>query len=97
MYNKLDNHIIRSDKFTDELGEAKAQLDDCRVILCTLSMLPNNEIGAYTSLVPITTVIVDEASQIEVGDYFPLLHLYNSTLSKIVFVGDNKQREPTVQ
>jgi superfamily I DNA and/or RNA helicase len=44
-------------------------------------------------LVPSQTLIVDEASQIEIGDYFPLLDRFKHTLSKLVFIGDNKQRK----
>ena len=47
----------------------------------------------FTDLVPVQTVIVDEASQIEVGDYLLLLAKYKSTLRKMVFIGDDKQCE----
>lgn len=42
-------------------------------------------------LVPPQTVIFDEASQIEIGDYFPLLYRFQPTLQKLVFIGDDKQ------
>jgi AAA domain len=63
-------------------------------MLCTLSMLSNQRLhaGGFTQLVPVNTVIVDEASQIEVGDYLPLLSRFRSTLRKVVFIGDDKQR-----
>jgi hypothetical protein len=35
---------------------------------------------------------VDEASQIELGDYIPFLYKYASTLKKVVFIGDDRQR-----
>ena len=47
----------------------------------------------FTVIVPVQTVIVDEASQIEVGDYLPILGKYKTSLRKIVFIGDDKQRE----
>jgi regulator of nonsense transcripts 1 len=45
----------------------------------------------FTELVPVQMVIIDEASQIEVGDYLPILGKYKSTLRKVVFFGDDKQ------
>ena len=39
-----------------------------------------------------TTVVVDEASQIEIGNYIPLLSSYSS-IRKICFFGDDKQCE----
>lgn len=56
-------------------------------------MLSNPKIAVFTRLVPVEVVIVDEASQIEVGDYLPLLSRYEKTLRKLVFIGDDKQRE----
>jgi superfamily I DNA and/or RNA helicase len=41
-------------------------------------------------------MIFDEASQIEIGDYLPLLVRFRSTLQKLVFIGDDKQREPPI-
>jgi hypothetical protein len=69
-------------------------LGGSRVILCTLSTLANSKVSTcgLTQLVPVRTVVVDEASQIEVGDYVPLLHLFSRTLEKMVCIGDDKQR-----
>ena len=66
-----------------------------RVILCTLSMLATYRLMStgFTRLVPVETVIVDEASQIELGDYLPLLSRFGRGIEKLVFVGDDKQRE----
>lgn len=35
---------------------------------------------------------MDEASQIELGDYIPLMVDHSTTLKKVVFIGDDKQR-----
>jgi hypothetical protein len=56
-------------------------------------MLSNDKISFYTHIVPIQTVIFDEASQIEIGDYLPMLIRFRPTLRKLIFIGDNKQRE----
>ena len=47
----------------------------------------------YTCLVPVKTVIVDEASQIELGDYLPLQARFGRNIKKLVFIGDDKQRK----
>ena len=64
-----------------------------RVILCTICTLSGGKIvkRGFTTLVPVQTVIIDEASQIEAGDYLPILAKYKTTLRKMVFIGDDKQ------
>ena len=73
--------------------EASRQLLDCKVILCTLSMLSNPNIDVFLRILPVEMIILDEASQIECGDYLPIFHRFHSTLSKLVFIGDDKQRD----
>jgi hypothetical protein len=46
-----------------------------------------------TQVVPVVNVIIDEASQIEVGQYVPLFKTFGKSLRKICFVGDDKQRK----
>jgi hypothetical protein len=55
-------------------------------------MMSNDKISGIVRLLPVETVIVDEASQIEIGDYIPMMSLFHRTLKKIVFIGDDKQR-----
>ncbi|KAL4064429.1 P-loop containing nucleoside triphosphate hydrolase protein [Scleroderma citrinum] len=90
----LEARLIRSDEFIGDIVGAERQLLDARIILCTLTMLSNNSIRAYVQIAPVNTVIFDEASQIEVGDYIPVIHRFSSTLRKMVFIGDNKQLAP---
>ncbi len=56
-------------------------------------MLSNDSLDAVTQLVPLQTVIIDEASQIEVSQYLPMIIRFRATLQKLIFVGDDKQRE----
>lgn len=93
LYQKLYRNVIRSDDFTDDLVGTERLLLGSRVILCTLSMLSNDRLATITGLVPVETVIFDEASQIEIGDYFPMLFRFQTTLRKLVFIGDNNQCE----
>ena len=52
-----------------------------------------NTPSVFSNIVPIETLIVDEASQIELGDFVPVLCNNAETIKKLVFVGDDKQRE----
>jgi hypothetical protein len=45
----------------------------------------------FTQAVPVIKVIIDEASQIEVGQYVPLFKSFGKTLRKLCFIGDDKQ------
>ncbi|EIW84346.1 hypothetical protein CONPUDRAFT_50903 [Coniophora puteana RWD-64-598 SS2] len=91
LYEKIEDHVIRSDRFSDDLDMISGSLGGVRVILCTLSMFANDRLGAFMRMVPVQTIIFDEASQIEVGDYLPVLHRCQRTLEKLVFIGDDKQ------
>ncbi len=83
--------MIRSDDFAEDTVGMSRVILDSRVMLCTLSMLSNAKLAPITRLVPVETIIVDEASQIEIGDYLPPIHLFHTTLKKLVFIGDDKQ------
>jgi superfamily I DNA and/or RNA helicase len=93
LYEKIQGKVIESHQFPETILVADRILAGCRVILCTISMLSNEKISPFTRNVPVETVIVDEASQIEVGAYLPILSLFRSKLKKIVFMGDHKQCE----
>ncbi|KZP07663.1 hypothetical protein FIBSPDRAFT_677479, partial [Athelia psychrophila] len=45
-------------------------------------------------VVPVECIIVDEASQIEIGQYLPMLSRFETSLKKLVFIGDDKQLAP---
>lgn len=80
--------MVRSDLFK-EINYTKLQ--GISVVLCTLSMLSNFHIGKFTRIIPLKTLVIDEASQIEVGDYVPIFSAYKTTLRKVCFIGDDKQ------
>ena len=93
LYEKIERNVIESSDFPRDLVATQRLLLGARVILCTLSMITNGRLGHFTQLVPVERVIVDEASQIEVGQYLPLFSRFRTTLKKIVFIGDDKQCE----
>ncbi|KAH9959578.1 P-loop containing nucleoside triphosphate hydrolase protein [Russula dissimulans] len=95
LYQKIEKNIIVSDKLPKP-GALKKVLQGSQVILCTLSMISNPRLQdlGLTREVPIIKVIIDEASQIEVGQYVPLFKTFGKTLRKICFIGDDKQLPP---
>ncbi|KAL1696933.1 hypothetical protein GGG16DRAFT_42278 [Schizophyllum commune] len=96
LYEKIEHRLIRSDDFPETPNEASRLLGDARVVLCTLSALAVGRLQSVTHVVPLQTVLVDEASQIEIGDLLPMLHLHHNRLEKVVFIGDDRQyRMPT--
>ena len=85
--------MIESGDFKRTTYENERMLGGARVILCTISMLSTDRlmVCGFTKIVPVQTVIIDEASQIEVGSYLPILARYKPVLRKMVFIGDDKQ------
>ncbi|SRR5258706_9502959 len=66
-----------------------------KVILCTLAMLtggPLFDVGLQ-KLLPPHSLIVDEASQITMGDFLPSMYLLGEQIRRLGFVGDPKQRK----
>ncbi|KAF7374795.1 Regulator of nonsense transcripts 1 [Mycena sanguinolenta] len=94
LYHKINPNLIRSDQLNDDIVATERLLLGSQVILCTLSMLSNPLMSVVTRLVPIQTVIVDEASQIQIGNFLPMVSLFSTTLRKLVFIGDDKQLAP---
>ena len=94
MYEVIRNNVIESGDFKNTIYENERMVLGSRVILCTISMLSARRVMqcGFTKIVPVQTVIIDEASQIEVGDYLPILAKYKTTLRKMIFIGDDKQR-----
>ncbi|KAF9647979.1 hypothetical protein BDM02DRAFT_3097219, partial [Thelephora ganbajun] len=96
LYEVIRHNVIESGDFKRTIYDNERLLSGARVILCTISMLSTERIMdcGFTTIVPVQTVIIDEASQIEVGDYLPILARYKATLRKMVFIGDDKQLAP---
>lgn len=96
LYEGVLNNVIRLPELPDNVFGLANKLNGTRVILSTLSMLTNPKLaqcGLTTQLLPPTTLIVDEASQIPLNSYLPAFTRFNKTLKKLCFVGDHKQRE----
>jgi hypothetical protein len=94
LYKKTERFIIR----TDDLHKPSAleNVDGAQVILCTLDTISNRKLRdfGFTEAVPVNSVVVDEASQIEIGQYLPLFETFGDTLRKLCFIGDDQQLPP---
>ena len=88
----IEANVITSDRLFKP-GALRKELKGSQVILCTLSMMSHSKLSGLTKVVPIINAIIDEASQIEVGQYVPLVKSSGSTLRKLCFIGDDKQRK----
>jgi hypothetical protein len=67
----VEGNLIRSDELPPERAATGRVFDDVFVVLCTVDMLSNPvlEHAGVFDLVPVQNLVVDEASQIYVGDY----------------------------
>jgi hypothetical protein len=83
-------------------------------VLCTLSMLSNPKLAdcGLIGILPLATLVVDEASQIDIFEFMVILvfallpfsdtlnqHLFythSKKLTKVCFFGDPKQRELSI-
>ncbi|KAH8827037.1 P-loop containing nucleoside triphosphate hydrolase protein [Flagelloscypha sp. PMI_526] len=71
-----------------------SSMENIPVFLCTLSMLSNPFLSKFTRMNPLHTLVIDEASQIEMGDYLPVLLAGQKSLRKMCFIGDDHQLPP---
>ena len=85
----FNGHVILSNTFKMVKPH---QLSNVKVILSTVSMISHPLLSKFTRAIPMKTVIVDEASQIEIGSYIPMLITFSS-IRKMCFIGDDKQCE----
>ncbi|KAK7033215.1 regulator of nonsense transcripts 1 [Favolaschia claudopus] len=94
LYNKIADCLLRSDDLSEKFEFIEQRMLQSRVVLCTLSMLSNTRLSAVTRLVPMEMLLVDEASQVEMGDFVPMLVKFGHALRKMVFIGDDQQLPP---
>jgi hypothetical protein len=110
LYEKIQDKVIRSDDLPDSMSGVSKTFRGITVVLCTLSMLSNPKLAdcGLFGILPVNSLVTDEASQIDVFDFMvsPVLaswaisdilnqHLFykfSKELSKVCFFGDPKQR-----
>ena len=87
LYTSINKNIILSSQFKG----ARNRIHGVPVILCTLDMLAHPLIRTFTNANPITTAIIDEASQIPVGSYVTPFNSFSFSIKKVCMIGDDKQ------
>ncbi|KAI0359312.1 P-loop containing nucleoside triphosphate hydrolase protein [Trametes cingulata] len=92
---RVEDTLIITDEFNGHGFDAPRRIGDARVILCTLSMLSNENLVTQKVFKhrPVERLVVDEASQI---DMFEFMHLFDKfeDLKKVCMFGDPKQLPP---
>jgi hypothetical protein len=103
--------VIRSDDLPDSMSGVSKTFRGITVVLCTLSMLSNPKLvdcGLF-DILPMNSLVIDEASQIDVFEFMVsrvlalwaisdtldqhLFYKFSKDLKKVCFFGDPKQRE----
>jgi hypothetical protein len=77
LYEEIEARVIRSDELPDSGREVSMMFDGATMVLCTLSMLSNPklvECGLFDVL-PVKSLVIDEASQIDVFEFMVILVL----------------------
>ncbi|KAG8921563.1 hypothetical protein FRC02_000174 [Tulasnella sp. 418] len=92
IYEGCRENMIQSGEFKEAL---KAGIMNTPLILCTVNMLFNKQVDKQVfNAIPLERLVVDEASQIFIGDYLALFHKFRGTLKKVCWFGDPKQLPP---
>ncbi|KAI0649113.1 P-loop containing nucleoside triphosphate hydrolase protein [Trametes meyenii] len=92
-HEHIYGQVIRNVITSAEFRSAAPRVKGVPVILCTLSMLSHPRISMFTCANPIKTMVIDEASQITLGNYISPLKRF-STINKLCMIGDDKQLPP---
>jgi regulator of nonsense transcripts 1 len=79
LYEEIEAKLIRSDELPESGSEVSKTFDGATVVLCTLSMLSNPKLvdcGLF-GIIPVKSLVIDEASQIDVFEFMviPVLAL----------------------
>ncbi|KAI0274107.1 P-loop containing nucleoside triphosphate hydrolase protein [Russula aff. rugulosa BPL654] len=96
LYEKIQDKVIRSDDLPDSVSDVSKTFRGITVVLCTLSMLSNPKLAdcGLIGILPLTSLVVDEASQIDVFEFMHLFYTHSKKLTKVCFFGDPKQLPP---
>lgn len=93
VYEKIQEKLIRSDELPDNPGALQRTLHGTCIMLSTLSMLSNPALDDVFEFIPVTQLVIDEASQINLFDFMHLFEKYKD-LKKVCFFGDPHQLPP---
>lgn len=96
LYTEIENRLFRGDELPDNPKDLENTISATTIILSTLSMLSNPALdqNGMFDLVPLTILVVDEASQINVFEYMHVFFKFRNVMIKVCFFGDPKQLPP---
>jgi hypothetical protein len=71
LYEEIQDKVIRSDELPQSKREVEMMFRGATVVLCTLSMLSNPKLAecGLIDILPVTSLVIDEASQIDVFEF----------------------------
>jgi len=93
LYDEVKGVIIRSDELINCVSPEE-MFDGITLVLSTLSMLSNPMLDYLFRLIPVRSLVVDEASQVDVLEFMHLFFKFSRVLEKVCFFGDPKQLPP---
>ena len=75
LYNGIEDVVIRTDQIPDECQDVATMFRGITLVLCTLSTLSNPKLDdcGLLDLIPMRSLVIDEASQIDVFDFIVTL------------------------
>ncbi|KZV63408.1 hypothetical protein PENSPDRAFT_691686 [Peniophora sp. CONT] len=97
LYPQLEPYVMSSEQALTQSEADTLASNGVRVVVCTLAKLADPKIRALKEVIPVQTVVIDEAGQLDVNDLIPLIRIHSRTLARLVFVGDEKQLPPFQQ
>ncbi|VDB83226.1 unnamed protein product [Peniophora sp. CBMAI 1063] len=92
LYPGLKPYRLTADECSTSSDVELLTSDGVRVIICALASVTDRQLRQLKKALPVQTVVVDGADQIDLNDYIPLIHGHSSTLARLVFVGDMEQQ-----
>ncbi|KAK0482998.1 P-loop containing nucleoside triphosphate hydrolase protein [Armillaria luteobubalina] len=96
LYTNIEDKLLRGDLLPNNRKALQCIIGESTIILSTLSMISNSTLdkNGMFDLVPPTTLVVDEASQINVFEYMHVFVKFKDVMAKVCFFGDPKQLPP---
>ncbi|KAK0483001.1 P-loop containing nucleoside triphosphate hydrolase protein [Armillaria luteobubalina] len=96
IYTGIERRLYRADKLPNKRKELIEIIGGSRIMLSTLSMLSNPALdgNGIFDLVPPRSLVVDEASQINVFEYMHIFFKFRKEMTQVCFFGDPKQLPP---
>ncbi|KAK0189342.1 P-loop containing nucleoside triphosphate hydrolase protein [Armillaria mellea] len=96
LYTKLEDKLLRGDRLPANQEDLRVIIGTSSIILSTLSMISNPALdqNGMFDLVPPRTLVMDEASQINVFEYMHVFVKFKDVMNKVCFFGDPKQLPP---